>query len=101
MSTLDLLHHLIDQLYAEGFGDGRRSAALGGAHHQDDSDGIDGVSWMRIARHAEANPARLSAWEKELVDSALCSMHYGVELTPRQRSKLEWIFRSRFGGKLN
>jgi hypothetical protein len=101
MTTIDDLLRVYAEGYNAGFEAGRRASALTDVPHQGDSDGIDGISWMRIARHAESHPEKLSSWERELADSVLCSLHYGVELTPRQRSKLEWIFRSRFGGKLS
>ena len=68
MTALDLLHHLIDQVYAEGFAAGRNSV-LGETHRADEGDGpAAGISWEAVARHCEANPTRLSAWEREMAD---------------------------------
>ena len=99
MTTLDLLHRLIDELYAEGYADGR-AAALGEVHREGDDGPGGGVTWAQIVSHAEVHQDRLSPWEKEMIDSASCSLHYGVPLTPRQCAKLRWIFFNRLGGKI-
>ena len=59
MSALDLLHRLIDEAYQEAF-DAGYAAALGEAHRQGESD----LDWEKVARHAEANPEKLSEWEE-------------------------------------
>lgn len=101
MTALDLLHHLIDQVYAEGFAAGRNSV-LGETHRADEGDGpAAGISWEMVARHCESHPNLLSLWEREMADSVLCSLYFKVPLTARQKMKMQWIFANRFGGKLS
>ena len=85
---------------ASGFAAGY-AAGLAEAHRQDDGDGPSGYSWEQIVRHAESHPGALSVWERELIDSASCALHFGTALTPRHKQKLLWILHNRFNGKFN
>ena len=100
MTVIDDLLRVYVEGYNAGFAAGRASV-LGGAHREGESDGPGGVSWEKVARFAEANQDRLSSWEKELIDSVLCSLFYGVALTERQKMKLAWIFFNRFNGRIS
>jgi hypothetical protein len=104
VTALDQLRRLVDQIGQQIFDEGYQAgyaAGLAEAHRQDDDDGpAAGISWEMAARYAESHPNLLSPWEQEMTDSILCSLHFKVPLTAKQKMKMQWIFANRFGGKL-
>ncbi len=110
------VQHIYDQGYSKGFADGaekgRRSAVIasampmtsfGSAAHSDVGPGINGYSWLDVAKHCADNKHRISRdKDKEFVDSVFEQIAYRQKApSPPQAKWLGDIFKQRFAGRID